>query len=161
MESFITVHHYSNNQPIYIRPELILVIDPYTDIQATKIHIGSSGYVMAVSETADEVMTKIHGGSLGYTAQDSGTSAEVTATMNTTPQTTQPDRPQQPTQSEPVVKSVEDDLPKDGQYVCHCFNGVRGWQWGPYLGGKFFIAGAQGSEPATHWFIAPNLPSVN
>lgn len=59
MESFITVHHYCDNQPIYIRPELIFVIDPYTETQGSNIHIGSSGYVVAVSETAGEVLAKI------------------------------------------------------------------------------------------------------
>ena len=59
---------------------------------------------------------------------------------------------------EPV--SVDDDLPEDGQWVWHCFKGVRHWQYGQYFNKKFHIYAGPISEPATHWVTECVLPEL-
>jgi hypothetical protein len=50
---------------------------------------------------------------------------------------------------EPVP--VSERLPEVGDWVWHCYVGVRFWEHGRYNGRQFFIGDGPESQPATHW----------
>jgi hypothetical protein len=53
---------------------------------------------------------------------------------------------------------VSERLPKPGEWVWHCYAGVRFWQHGRYNGRQFFIGDGPESQPATHWLPHWALP---
>jgi hypothetical protein len=55
--------------------------------------------------------------------------------------------------------AVSEDLPEPGEWVWHCYAGVRLWQHGRYNGRQFFIDDGPESQPATHWRPANALPT--
>jgi hypothetical protein len=55
--------------------------------------------------------------------------------------------------------AVSEDLPEPGEWVWHCYAGVRLWQHGRYNGRQFFIDDGPESQPATHWLPANALPT--
>ena len=58
---------------------------------------------------------------------------------------------------EPVP--VSERLPEVGDWVWHCYVGVRFWEHGRYNGRQFFIGDGPESQPATHWLSANALPT--
>jgi hypothetical protein len=58
---------------------------------------------------------------------------------------------------EPVP--VSERLPEVGDWVWHCYVGVRFWKHGRYNGRQFFIGDGPESQPATHWLPANALPT--
>jgi hypothetical protein len=58
--------------------------------------------------------------------------------------------------SQPVA--VSERLPGPGEWVWHCYAGVRFWQHGRYNGRQFFIGDGPESQPATHWLPRWALP---
>ena len=58
---------------------------------------------------------------------------------------------------QPVL--VSERLPGPGEWVWHCYAGVRFWQHGRYNGRQFFIGNGPESQPATHWLPANALPA--
>jgi hypothetical protein len=58
---------------------------------------------------------------------------------------------------EPVP--VSERLPEAGDWVWHCYAGVRFWEHGRYNGRQFFIGDGPESQPATHWLPANALPT--
>ena len=54
---------------------------------------------------------------------------------------------------------VSERLPGPGEWVWHCYAGVRFWQHGRYNGRQFFIGNGPESQPATHWLPANALPA--
>jgi hypothetical protein len=58
---------------------------------------------------------------------------------------------------EPVP--VSERLPEVGDWVWHCYAGVRFWEHGRYNGRQFFIGDGPESQPATHWLPANALPT--
>jgi hypothetical protein len=58
---------------------------------------------------------------------------------------------------EPVP--VNERLPEVGDWVWHCYVGVRFWKHGRYNGRQFFIGDGPESQPATHWLPASALPT--
>ena len=57
---------------------------------------------------------------------------------------------------EPVP--VAERLPEVGDWVWHCYAGVRLWEHGIYNGRQFFIGDGPESQPATHWLPRHALP---
>jgi hypothetical protein len=57
---------------------------------------------------------------------------------------------------EPVP--VAERLPEVGDWVWHCYAGVRLWEHGIYNGRQFFIGDGPESQPATHWLPHHALP---
>lgn len=53
---------------------------------------------------------------------------------------------------------VSERLPGPGEWVWHCYIGVRFWIHGRYNGRQFFIGDGPKSQPATHWLPANALP---
>jgi hypothetical protein len=62
-------------------------------------------------------------------------------------------------QPEPAPVAVSEDLPEPGEWVWHCYAGVRLWQHGRYNGRQFFIGNGPESHPATHWLPTNALPT--
>jgi hypothetical protein len=58
---------------------------------------------------------------------------------------------------EPVP--VSERWPEAGDWVWHCYAGVRFWEHGRYNGRQFFIGDGPESQPATHWLPANALPT--
>jgi hypothetical protein len=58
-----------------------------------------------------------------------------------------------------IAVAVSEDLPEPGEWVWHCYAGVRLWQHGRYNGRQFFIDDGPESQPATHWLPANALPT--
>jgi hypothetical protein len=54
---------------------------------------------------------------------------------------------------------VSERLPEAGDWVWHCYAGVRFWIHGRYNGRQFFIGDGPKSQPATHWLPANALPT--
>ena len=54
---------------------------------------------------------------------------------------------------------VGERLPGPGEWVWHCYAGVRLWEHGRYNGRQFFIGDGPESQPATHWLPANALPT--
>jgi hypothetical protein len=50
------------------------------------------------------------------------------------------------------------ERPKPGDWVWHCYAGVRFWEHGRYNGRQFFIGDGPESQPATHWLPHWALP---
>jgi hypothetical protein len=59
----------------------------------------------------------------------------------------------------PQLVVVSERLPEPGEWVWHCYAGVRLWQHGRYNGRQFFIGNGPESHPATHWLPANALPT--
>ena len=59
----------------------------------------------------------------------------------------------------PQPVAVIERLPEPGEWVWHCYAGVRFWQHGRYNGRQFFIGDGPESQPATHWLPANALPT--
>ena len=59
----------------------------------------------------------------------------------------------------PQLVVVSERLPEPGEWVWHCYAGVRLWQHGIYNGRQFFIGNGPESHPATHWLPANALPT--
>jgi hypothetical protein len=62
---------------------------------------------------------------------------------------------------QPVVPTpipVAERLPGPGEWVWHCYAGVRLWELGRYNGRQFFIGDGPESQPATYWLPANALP---
>ena len=53
---------------------------------------------------------------------------------------------------------VSERLPEPGEWVWHCYAGVRFWEHGRYNDRQFFIGDGPESKPATHWLPAHALP---
>jgi hypothetical protein len=53
---------------------------------------------------------------------------------------------------------VAERLPEAGDWVWHCYAGVRFWEYGIYNGRQFFIGNGPHSQPATHWRPHNALP---
>jgi hypothetical protein len=58
----------------------------------------------------------------------------------------------------PTPVPVSEGPPGPGEWVWHCYAGVRFWQHGRYNGRQFFIGDGPESQPATHWLPAHALP---
>lgn len=58
----------------------------------------------------------------------------------------------------PQPVPVAERLPGPGDWVWHCYAGVRFWQHGIYNGRQFFVGDGPESQPATHWLPAHALP---
>jgi hypothetical protein len=60
----------------------------------------------------------------------------------------------------PTIKPVPvaERLPEVGDWVWHCYAGVRLWEHGIYNGRQFFIGDGPESQPATHWLPHHALP---
>lgn len=58
----------------------------------------------------------------------------------------------------PQPVPVSERLPEPGDWVWHCYAGVRFWQHGIYNGCQFFIGDGPESQPASHWLPAHVLP---
>jgi len=58
----------------------------------------------------------------------------------------------------PAPVPVGERLPGDGEWVWHCYAGVRFWQHGIHCNGQFFIGNGPESQPATHWQHSAALP---
>jgi hypothetical protein len=54
---------------------------------------------------------------------------------------------------------VSERLPEAGDWVWHCYAGVRFWEHGRYNGRQFFIGDGPESQPATHWRPHHALPT--
>jgi hypothetical protein len=61
-------------------------------------------------------------------------------------------------QRHPTPIPVAERLPGPGEWVWHCYAGVRLWELGRYNGRQFFIGDGPESQPATHWLPANDLP---
>ena len=61
-----------------------------------------------------------------------------------------------PTPQQPAP--VSERLPEPGEWVWHCYAGVRFWEHGRYNDRQFFIGDGPESKPATHWLPAHALP---
>ena len=59
----------------------------------------------------------------------------------------------------PQLVVVSERLPEPGEWVWHCYAGVRLWQHGRYNGRQFFIGNGPESHPATHWRPTNALPT--
>ena len=55
---------------------------------------------------------------------------------------------------------VSERLPEPGEWVWHCYAGVRFWEHGRYNDRQFFIGDGPESKPATHWLPAHALPML-
>ena len=61
---------------------------------------------------------------------------------------------------------VSERLPEAGEWVWHCYTGVRFWEHGRYYSRQksqparhwFFIGDGPESQPATHWLPANAIP---
>ena len=61
---------------------------------------------------------------------------------------------------------VSERLPEQGEWVWHCYTGVRFWEHGRYYSRQklqpatpwFFISDGPESQPATHWLPANAIP---
>jgi hypothetical protein len=53
---------------------------------------------------------------------------------------------------------VAERRPEVGDWVWHCYAGVRFWEHGIYNGRQFFIGDGPESQPATHWCSSHALP---
>jgi hypothetical protein len=61
-------------------------------------------------------------------------------------------------QGHPTPIPVAERLPGPGEWVWHCYAGVRLWELGRYNGRQFFIGDGPESQPATYWLPANALP---
>ena len=59
----------------------------------------------------------------------------------------------------PQPVAVSERLPEAGEWVWHCYVGVRFWQHGRCNRRQFFIGDGPESQPATHWLPANALPT--
>ena len=51
--------------------------------------------------------------------------------------------------------TVGEFLPTDGEWVLHCYYGVRKPMYGRHQGGQFFKDDGPESFPTTHWLAIP------
>lgn len=52
---------------------------------------------------------------------------------------------------------VSERLPAAGEWIWHCYAGVRCWELGRYNSRQFFIGDGPESQPATHWLPVNTL----
>jgi hypothetical protein len=56
-------------------------------------------------------------------------------------------------------RRVENEIPQEGEYVLHLYEGVRGPDYGIFRNGRFWIKDGPESVPANYWMrITPFNP---